>query len=83
MKRNVEMMEVQVDGTQKKERIQSTVSMPNLMLLQSKSYKAHRNGIKKVKFDRSLRLKNIDPKFRRNLKFSQVGNRKAAAAKTA
>ncbi|CAH2451000.1 60S ribosomal protein L29 [Komagataella phaffii CBS 7435] len=49
----------------------------------NQNYKAHRNGIKKVKFDRSLRLKNIDPKFRRNLKFSQVGNRKAAAAKTA
>ncbi|AOA64397.1 Hypothetical protein PP7435_CHR4-0618 [Komagataella phaffii CBS 7435] len=43
MKRNVEMMEVQVDGTQKKERIQSTVSMPNLMLLQSKSYKAYKS----------------------------------------
>ncbi|ANZ76034.1 BA75_02912T0 [Komagataella pastoris] len=43
MKRNVEMMEIQIDDTHKKERIQSVVAMPSLMLLQSKSYKAYKS----------------------------------------
>ncbi|PPR01786.1 hypothetical protein CVT24_001701 [Panaeolus cyanescens] len=42
--------------------------------------KAHRNGIKKPKSQRSPSLKGVDPKFRRNQKFALVGSRAARLA---
>jgi len=42
--------------------------------------KAHRNGIKKPKSKgKSLSLKGVDPKFRRNQKFAKRGTQKAIA----
>ncbi|EIW82215.1 hypothetical protein CONPUDRAFT_153099 [Coniophora puteana RWD-64-598 SS2] len=39
--------------------------------------KAHRNGIKKPKSNRTRSLKGVDPKFRRNSLHALVGSRKA------
>lgn len=39
--------------------------------------KAHRNGIKKPKSHRTLSLKGVDPKFRRNQRYALAGSRKA------
>ncbi|KAI0786418.1 ribosomal L29e protein family-domain-containing protein [Abortiporus biennis] len=39
--------------------------------------KAHRNGIKKPQSHRTISLKGVDPKFRRNAKYSLIGSRKA------
>ncbi|KAF7795883.1 hypothetical protein EIP86_007050 [Pleurotus ostreatoroseus] len=42
--------------------------------------KAHRNGIKKPQSHRTLSLKGVDPKFRRNARFALVGSRQARKA---
>ncbi|KIP09876.1 hypothetical protein PHLGIDRAFT_116029 [Phlebiopsis gigantea 11061_1 CR5-6] len=39
--------------------------------------KAHRNGIKKPQSHRTLSLRGVDPKFRRNARFALVGSQKA------
>ncbi|KAG7097161.1 60S ribosomal protein L29 [Marasmius oreades] len=39
--------------------------------------KAHRNGIKKPKSNRTVSLKGVDSKFRRNARFALVGSRRA------
>ncbi|KAF9263592.1 hypothetical protein L218DRAFT_1077121 [Marasmius fiardii PR-910] len=39
--------------------------------------KAHKNGIKKPKSTRTVSLKGVDPKFRRNARFALVGSRLA------
>ncbi|KAI0662975.1 ribosomal L29e protein family-domain-containing protein [Cubamyces menziesii] len=45
--------------------------------------KAHRNGIKKPKTQRTRSMKGVDPKFRRNARFALVGARKARAEQKA
>ncbi|EDR04866.1 60S ribosomal protein L29 [Laccaria bicolor S238N-H82] len=50
----------------------------------NQSKKAHRNGIKKPKSNRSRSLKGVDAKFRRNARHALAGSNKARlAAKTA
>ncbi|KAI0347042.1 hypothetical protein BDW22DRAFT_1351388 [Trametopsis cervina] len=39
--------------------------------------KAHRNGIKTPKSNRTLSLKGVDAKFRRNARFALAGSQKA------
>ncbi|KAE9410255.1 hypothetical protein BT96DRAFT_871061 [Gymnopus androsaceus JB14] len=39
--------------------------------------KAHKNGIKKPKSNRTRSLKGIDAKFRRNARFALAGSNKA------
>ncbi|EPQ59372.1 hypothetical protein GLOTRDRAFT_109653 [Gloeophyllum trabeum ATCC 11539] len=41
--------------------------------------KAHRNGIKKPKTNRTRSLKGVDPKFRRNARYALTGSYKARA----
>ncbi|KAK1923665.1 hypothetical protein DB88DRAFT_492024 [Papiliotrema laurentii] len=42
--------------------------------------KAHRNGITKVKSNKYASMKGVDPKFRRNQRWAQLGTQKAVAA---
>ncbi|KAF5369900.1 hypothetical protein D9758_001239 [Tetrapyrgos nigripes] len=42
--------------------------------------KAHKNGIKTPKSNRTRSLKGVDAKFRRNARFALVGSHKARAA---
>ncbi|CDZ97675.1 60S ribosomal protein L29 [Phaffia rhodozyma] len=42
--------------------------------------KAHKNGIKKPKLNRHPSMNGVDPKFRRNLKFAQLGTQKLLRA---
>ncbi|KAL7414328.1 ribosomal L29e protein family-domain-containing protein [Mrakia frigida] len=46
----------------------------------NQTYKAHRNGIKKPKLNRHPSMNGVDPKFRRNLKFAQLGTQKLLRA---
>ncbi|KAF8351128.1 ribosomal L29e protein family-domain-containing protein [Amanita rubescens] len=39
--------------------------------------KAHRNGIQKPQRTRTRSLKGVDPKFRRNARYAQIGSKKA------
>ncbi|ESK97431.1 60s ribosomal protein l29 [Moniliophthora roreri MCA 2997] len=45
--------------------------------------KAHKNGIKKPRSNRTPSLKGVDPKFRRNARFALAGSQKARAAQKA
>ena len=42
----------------------------------NQTFKAHRNGIKKVKKQRYSNLKGVDPKFLRNQRFAKRNNRR-------
>ncbi|ORX37690.1 hypothetical protein BD324DRAFT_391856 [Kockovaella imperatae] len=41
--------------------------------------KAHRNGITKIKTNKYSSMKGVDPKFRRNQRWAQMGTQKAVA----
>ncbi|KAJ8086410.1 60S ribosomal protein L29 [Marasmius tenuissimus] len=45
--------------------------------------KAHKNGIKKPQSNRTVSLKGVDAKFRRNARFALVGSRRARAEQKA
>ncbi|KZT20749.1 hypothetical protein NEOLEDRAFT_1140277 [Neolentinus lepideus HHB14362 ss-1] len=45
----------------------------------NQSKKAHRNGIKKPKTNRTRSLKGVDAKFRRNARYALIGSYKARA----
>ncbi|KAL4076008.1 ribosomal L29e protein family-domain-containing protein [Scleroderma citrinum] len=45
----------------------------------NQNQKAHRNGIKRPKTNRSRSMKGVDPKFRKNALYALVGSRKARA----
>ena len=42
----------------------------------NQTFKAHRNGIKKVKKQRYMNLKGVDPKFLRNQRFAKRNNKR-------
>ncbi|CAD6576740.1 MAG: 60S ribosomal protein L29 [Tremellales sp. Tagirdzhanova-0007] len=42
--------------------------------------KAHRNGITTIKSNKYKSMKGVDPKFRRNQRWAQLGTQKAVAA---
>jgi large subunit ribosomal protein L29e len=47
----------------------------------NQSYKAHRNGIKKVKKQKYTSRKGMDPKFLRNQRYAKKHNRVAGVEK--
>jgi len=49
----------------------------------NQSKKAHRNGIKKPNKKTTISMRGVDPKFRRNQKFSRIGTIKARAEQRA